>query len=228
MSTGRGASGDASATGFYPKSPIGAVHSGPTQERKKGTASIAPLDWGEVADAAGNSGETPTPDFSKVGEGEELSSQPPVRVLDIVEADESVLPLLKRLLGHAWIVPGLAQAARLWSLNPGHCEFVTHTCEILTQNGVFIGGSRKEIPVSSSILGRKNEIADLKKAIVKAKRYSRSRPPRNCSISKSSGKTSSDSSEMFLRNAPPRFGNTAPENPSDHKQQAGPSRAGCL
>lgn len=134
---------------------------------KKGTASIAPLDWGEVADAAGNSGETPTPDFSKVGEGEELSSQPPVRVLDIVEADESVLPLLKRLLGHAWIVPGLAQAARLWSLNPGRCEFVTHTCEILTQNGVFIGGSRKEIPVSSSILGRKNEIADLKKAIDK-------------------------------------------------------------
>ncbi len=129
---------------------------------KKGTASIAPLNWGEALNSANDSGETSAPDFSGSGE-----AQPPVRVLDIVEAEDSVLPLLKRLLGQAWIVPDLAQAAKLWSSCPGRCEFVTQSCEVLTQNGVFIGGSRKEIPVSSSILGRKNEIADLKKAIEK-------------------------------------------------------------
>ncbi|MBO7391893.1 MAG: hypothetical protein J6U77_05275, partial [Verrucomicrobia bacterium] len=54
-----------------------------------------------------------------------------------------------------------------WQQHPGQWEFVTGGCEILTRDGIFVGGSRKEVPVSSSILGRKNEIADLKTNIQK-------------------------------------------------------------
>lgn len=124
---------------------------------QKGMASIAPLDW--------QSGEQTEP--QAVLPHLEGITPAPVRVLDIVQAEESVIALLKRLVGNAWIVSDLAQATQLWNQAPGQLEFVTQTCEILTQGGIFVGGSRKEVPVSSSILGRKNEIADLKVEIEK-------------------------------------------------------------
>ncbi|MBO4796544.1 MAG: chromosome segregation protein SMC, partial [Verrucomicrobia bacterium] len=125
---------------------------------KKGMASIAPLDW-ELAAAEEN--ETAQPPLPAEGE------TAPVRVLDIVQAEESILTLLRRLIGRAWIVPDLTAATRFWQQHPGQWEFVTSGCEILTRDGIFVGGSRKEVPVSSSILGRKNEIADLKADIQK-------------------------------------------------------------
>ena len=129
---------------------------------KKGTASIAPLNWDWEAQP-NSAPPLPVLDFPNTG----ANQSPPLRVLDIVEADESLRPLLERLLADAWIVANLTEAARLWSLCPGRCEFVTHSCELLTRNGIFVGGSRKELPPSSSILGRKNEIADLKTEIQK-------------------------------------------------------------
>ncbi len=124
---------------------------------KKGMASIAPLDWEGIAED----------DNDKQLTWTEESDPAPVRVLDIVQAEESILSLLRRLIGRAWIVPDLSAATRLWKQVPGQWEFVTSGCEILTRDGIFVGGSRKEVPVSSSILGRKNEIADLKTNIQK-------------------------------------------------------------
>ena len=124
---------------------------------KKGMASIAPLDWEGIAED----------DNDKQPTWTEESDPAPVRVLDIVQAEESILSLLRRLIGRAWIVPDLSAATRLWKQVPGQGEFVTNGCEILTRDGIFVGGSRKEVPVSSSILGRKNEIADLKTNIQK-------------------------------------------------------------
>lgn len=124
---------------------------------KKGMASIAPLDWEGIAED----------DNDKQPTWTEESDPAPVRVLDIVQAEESILSLLRRLIGRAWIVPDLSAATRLWKQVPGQWEFVTSGCEILTRDGIFVGGSRKEVPVSSSILGRKNEIADLKTNIQK-------------------------------------------------------------
>lgn len=124
---------------------------------KKGMASIAPLDWEGIAED----------DNDKQPTWTEESDPAPVRVLDIVQAEESILSLLRRLIGRAWIVPDLSAATRLWKQVPGQGEFVTSGCEILTRDGIFVGGSRKEVPVSSSILGRKNEIADLKTNIQK-------------------------------------------------------------
>ncbi|MBO7108328.1 MAG: chromosome segregation protein SMC, partial [Verrucomicrobia bacterium] len=125
---------------------------------KKGMASIAPLDWELTAAEENETVQPPLP-----AEGETA----PVRVLDIVQAEESILTLLRRLIGRAWIVPDLTAATRFWQQHPGQWEFVTGGCEILTRDGIFVGGSRKEVPVSSSILGRKNEIADLKTDIQK-------------------------------------------------------------
>jgi chromosome segregation protein len=89
---------------------------------------------------------------------------PVVHALSVVQADPSVAKLLRALLGRTYIVSDLAAATA--QIQNGHagCDFVTLTGDLLSRNGVYTGGSQNAAGNSkapSSILGRKNQIAEL-------------------------------------------------------------------
>jgi chromosome segregation protein len=89
---------------------------------------------------------------------------PEVRALGIIQADPAVDKLLQGLLGRTFIVPDLAAATA--SLQNGHagCDFVTYAGDLLNRYGVYTGGylnGNGNGRAPSSILGRKNQIAEL-------------------------------------------------------------------
>ena len=80
----------------------------------------------------------------------------------MIEADASVQPLLRSLLGRTLIVPDLAAATSAWRETHGAYDFVTASGELLSRHGVYTGGSASTSgKAPSSILGRKNQIAEL-------------------------------------------------------------------
>jgi len=142
---------------------------------KSGRASIAALAIGipeelpvtlPVAPAV----ETPPADASAPatgGEGEAAPAAPVspiVHALSVVQGDPSVEKLLRALLGRTYIAPDLATATA--QIQNGHagCDFVTLAGDLLSRHGVYTGGSLSGAGNSkapSSILGRKNQIAEL-------------------------------------------------------------------
>jgi chromosome segregation protein len=90
-----------------------------------------------------------------------------VGALSVIEAEPSVQPLLNRLLGHTLIAPDLASATSAWRETNGACDFVTPAGELLNRHGVFTGGylnGHGSSQGAASILGRKNQIAELLEA----------------------------------------------------------------
>lgn len=86
-----------------------------------------------------------------------------VAALGVVEAHDSVRPLLAALLGSTRIAPDLAAATVAHRESNGAFDFVTLTGELLTRHGVFTGGSANGTGKgSASILARKNQIDVLK------------------------------------------------------------------
>jgi len=83
--------------------------------------------------------------------------------LTVVEADDSIRPLINALLGQLIIVPDLAAATSAWRATNGAFDFVTRSGELLSRHGVYTGGSTNgnNGKAPSSILGRKNQIAEL-------------------------------------------------------------------
>jgi chromosome segregation protein len=115
---------------------------------KQGRASVVPLAWHEPA-AGGSS--PPLPDCPH--------GQP---ALGVIEADSGVRPLLQRLLARTRIVDNLADATAAWANGGNDFNYVTYRGELLSRDGIFTGGDlngAQSLP--SSILGRKNQIADL-------------------------------------------------------------------
>ncbi len=143
---------------------------------KKGRASIAPLALlqsngsqtgsvpsGETAGAAGN------------GPAANGSHGQPARIpaLSIVEAEDSIRPLLRRLLGQTVIVPDLAAGTAAWREHQGAFDFVTVHGELLSRHGVYTGGSSNGSgKAPSSILGRKNQMADLQTELARLQEQS--------------------------------------------------------
>jgi chromosome segregation protein len=86
-----------------------------------------------------------------------------IPALGVVAAEEAVQPLLSGILGHTLIVEDLPAATAAWRETNGAFDFVTRTGELLTRHGVFTGGSSNGNGniVPTSILARKNQIADL-------------------------------------------------------------------
>lgn len=134
---------------------------------KKGRASVAALSIqcpadkqlvfeGEMSpDGQGGAGETPT---------EPVDLQPSIAALQVIQADPSVAPLINGLLGRTFIVRDLATATA--SIQNGHagCDFVTYGGDLLNRYGVYTGGylnGQGNGRAPSSILGRKNQIAEL-------------------------------------------------------------------
>jgi len=80
---------------------------------------------------------------------------------EFVDADEAAAGLVASLLENTRIVSDLAAATQAWKESNGKFDFVTHEGEILNRFGVFMGGASGSGRSSSTILTRKNEIAEL-------------------------------------------------------------------
>ena len=139
---------------------------------KKGRASIAPLEWqrngGQHAGAS--NGHSSVEPQSTEGETSrptiELNGKP-LAALDIVESEHSVRRLLQNLLGSTLIVRDLGTATQAWRETTGGFNYVTLTGEVLSRHGVYTGGSSNNSngKAPASILGRKNQIAELRSAL---------------------------------------------------------------
>jgi chromosome segregation protein len=87
-------------------------------------------------------------------------------VLDAVEADASVQPLLRGLLGRTHLAPDLGAATRAWNATNGQFDFVTQAGEMLSRHGVFTGGATDGAPgASASSLSRRNQMAELREQL---------------------------------------------------------------
>src|SRR5438094_2382602 len=88
-----------------------------------------------------------------------------VQAQAVVEADAEVQPLVRGLLGRTMIVPDLASATSAWLASGGTTDMVTLAGELLSRHGVYSGGylnGNGSGKTPSSILGRKNQIAELR------------------------------------------------------------------
>ncbi len=83
--------------------------------------------------------------------------------LTVIEADDSIRPLINALLGQLIIVPDLAAATSAWRATNGAFDYVTRSGEMLSRHGIYTGGSTNgnNGKAPSSILGRKNQIKEL-------------------------------------------------------------------
>lgn len=116
---------------------------------KQGRASIAAL-------GLQTAGSTAATDGSGVAGG--------TLALAVIEADDSIRPLITALLGRLVIVDDLAAATAAWRESNGAFDYVTRTGELLNRHGIYTGGSTNSSnngKAPSSILGRKNQIKEL-------------------------------------------------------------------
>jgi chromosome segregation protein len=115
---------------------------------KKGRASVASLRLGPAA----NGQAVP----------ESVRGDHCLPALGVIEAEDSVKALLGGLLGQTLIVADLDAATRAWEACQGACDFVTCQGDMLTRHGIYTGGaSNGSVQAPASILGRKNQIAEL-------------------------------------------------------------------
>ncbi len=130
------------------------------RNNKKGRASIAALGL------SSSNGHLSAEDFNQI-----LANSPSangaVHAMSVIEAEDSVQPLIKRLLGRTVIVADLAAADAVWRESNGALDFVTQTGELLNRYGVFSGGAStgNNSGKATSILGRKNQIEELNRNI---------------------------------------------------------------
>ncbi|HEX5398166.1 MAG TPA: chromosome segregation protein SMC [Verrucomicrobiae bacterium] len=95
---------------------------------------------------------------------EHLAKGEVVPALSVVQNDASVDKLLKSLLGRTFIAADLPSATA--QIQNGHagCDFVTLSGDLLSRHGIYTGGylnGHGNPKAPGSILGRKNQIADL-------------------------------------------------------------------
>src|SRR5882762_5986713 len=103
---------------------------------KKGRASVAPLGLTRNGDADPSS--SLQPPVSNI-HPQQLNGVP-LDALKVIEAEDSVRPLLGRLLGTTRIVRDLDSATDAWRNNGGTCHYVTLSGELLSCHGVYTGG----------------------------------------------------------------------------------------
>jgi chromosome segregation protein len=123
---------------------------------KRGRASVAPLAFSAEA----NSG---VPSTASARPVQSLNGVP-LPATEVIESEPEVGPLLKRLLGGTRIVRDLNAATADWRASNGAFSYVTLGGELLSNHGVYTGGysnGHSTGKAAASILGRKNQIAEL-------------------------------------------------------------------
>jgi chromosome segregation protein len=91
-----------------------------------------------------------------------------VGALGVIDSDPAVQPLLRRLLGQTLIAADLPAAIEGCRTTHGAFDFVTPAGDLLSRHGIFTGGylnGHGSGHAASSILGRKNQIAELQSAV---------------------------------------------------------------
>jgi chromosome segregation protein len=91
-----------------------------------------------------------------------------IGALGIIDSDPAVQPLLRRLLGQTLIATDLPAAIEGCRATDGAFDFVTPAGDLLNRHGIFTGGylnGHGSGHAASSILGRKNQIAELQSAV---------------------------------------------------------------
>ena len=94
----------------------------------------------------------------------ELNGEP-LAAIAVVQGDDSVRPLLERLLGLTRIVRDLDAATAAWRDTDGAFHYVTLAGDLLSRHGIYTGGylnGNGNGKAPASILGRKNQITELK------------------------------------------------------------------
>jgi chromosome segregation protein len=147
---------------------------------KAGRASVAPMafvgngqgvaalgDHGRAGELATDSAPQPAFGASSI----ELNGMP-LPAMAVVESETSIRPLVARLLGGTRVVRDLATATAAWRETNGAFHYVTLSGEMLSPDGVYTGGYNNgngDGKAPASILGRKNQIAELQTAVDKLK-----------------------------------------------------------
>ncbi|MGA2865596.1 MAG: chromosome segregation protein SMC [Verrucomicrobiota bacterium] len=145
---------------------------------QKGRASIAPLAFARNGQAQAattlNRGSEAGPGRQDAGAPAALSAIEldgvPLAALEVVQSEASIRPLLQGLLGTTRIVRDLNAATVAWIASRGAFHYVTLGGEVLSAHGVYTGGSsggNGDGHAPASILGRRNQIADLEAAVVR-------------------------------------------------------------
>jgi chromosome segregation protein len=86
------------------------------------------------------------------------------RALDLIEFDPRFSPALEVLLGRVLMCEGLDDALRVSRAADGWSRIVTLSGELVSPTGAMTGGYRQQ--KGGSLLGRKTEIAELKKRLL--------------------------------------------------------------
>jgi len=123
--------------------------------QKKGRASIVSLELCSLVGEGGRGGAQATPEGA-------------IAAMSVIHAESVVAGLLVGLIGQTLIVPDLATATQIWRAHPGGYDFVTASGDLLSRSGVYTGGfanGNGNGRGPSSILGRKNQIEELKAQI---------------------------------------------------------------
>ncbi|MBN8249329.1 MAG: chromosome segregation protein SMC, partial [Verrucomicrobia bacterium] len=117
--------------------------------QRRGRASIAALSF-----PGGASGETPDAGSAAPAGGQWL--------LPLIECQDAARPLLASLLARTVLVPDLATATAGFREHGPRFDWVTSDGDLLSRHGIFTGGSAAASgKAPASILGRKNQIAEL-------------------------------------------------------------------
>ncbi|HWX22758.1 MAG TPA: chromosome segregation protein SMC [Candidatus Binatia bacterium] len=137
--------------------------------QKKGRASVAPLAFTRNGHSLGAPGSLSASD--KAGDEAEGTTRTapdlnglPLPAVAVIRSEPSVRPLLDRLLGLTRIVRDLNAATAAWRESGGTFHYVTLSGELLSRHGVYTGGylnGNGNSRGAASILGRRNQIADL-------------------------------------------------------------------
>ncbi|MCS7091553.1 MAG: chromosome segregation protein SMC [Verrucomicrobiota bacterium] len=140
-------------------------------ENKAGRASVAALAI-QRAESSSDSERSGIPAFAEppamqeFGSGDRLGGGGLlIPALDVIEVDPRVAPLVRSLLGRTYIVSDLKVAVHHFCNGHTGCDFVTLQGEMLSRHGVFTGGylnGSGQGRGPASILGRKNQIAELR------------------------------------------------------------------
>ena len=136
-------------------------------ESKAGRASVAALSVEMPSNQLAFSGDMAPADTEEMIKSQ-LEKGEVVSALNVVKIDPSVEKLVKSLLGRTFIAPSLNSATA--QLQNGHagCDFVTVSGDLLNRHGIYTGGylnGSGNGRAPSSILGRKNQIAELQIAL---------------------------------------------------------------
>jgi len=107
------------------------------------------------------------------GVKERLAKGDVVPALNVVQAEPKVEKLVNSLLGRTFLTSDLAHATE--QIQNGHagCDFVTLNGDLLSRHGIYTGGylnGHGNPKAPASILGRKNQIAELQAEVEEIKR----------------------------------------------------------